>query len=166
MATATAIWIYLTITSNDRRYSLRVFYYSSTIMTTFNPNAENAPEMEIIAHTLPSYDTEGRDDVAELAFGNDAEEHSSSKQTRNFFNKRNTIILVATAFGTILLLFFTFTGFGASSAVATKNVIKSFSSATKQSKAKGTKSKRRPRVPRHHNAPPRTSVKKFCACSN
>eukprot|EP00986_Skeletonema_menzelii_P015534 scaffold11992_cov86-Skeletonema_menzelii.AAC.1 len=37
-------------------------------MTTFNPNAENAPapEMEIIAHTLPSYDTEGRDDVAEL----------------------------------------------------------------------------------------------------
>mmetsp|Transcript_23909 Transcript_23909/g.38923 ORF Transcript_23909/g.38923 Transcript_23909/m.38923 type:complete len:154 (-) Transcript_23909:227-688(-) len=101
-------------------------------MTTFNPNAENAPEMEIIAHTLPSYDTEGRDDVAELAFGNDAEEHSSSKQTRNFFNKRNTIILVATAFGTILLLFFT--GFGASSAVATNNVIRSFSSATKQSK--------------------------------
>ena len=132
MATATAIWIYLTITSNDRRYSLRVFYYSSTIMTTFNPNAENAPEMEIIAHTLPSYDTEGRDDVAELAFGNDAEEHSSSKQTRNFFNKRNTMILAATAFGTILLLFFT--GFGASSAVATNNVIRSFSSATKQSK--------------------------------
>eukprot|EP00986_Skeletonema_menzelii_P009018 scaffold3972_cov121-Skeletonema_menzelii.AAC.1 len=110
-------------------------------MTTFNPNADNTPpktEMEIIVHTLPSYqyddtEAEGGEDLAELPFGNEAdEEHSSSKQTRNFFNKRNTIILVATAFGTILLLFFT--GFGASSAVATNNVIRSFSSATKQSK--------------------------------
>eukprot|EP00986_Skeletonema_menzelii_P017635 scaffold20847_cov165-Skeletonema_menzelii.AAC.1 len=112
-------------------------------MTTFNPNADNTPpktemEMEIIVHTLPSYpqyDTKGGEDLAELPFGNEAdEEHSSSKQTKSFFNfnKRNTIILAATAFGTILLLFFT--GFGASSAVATKNVIRSFSSATKQSK--------------------------------
>ena len=92
-------------------------------MTTFNHNVDDAPGMEIVAHTLPSYDAEGLDDVAALPFGNDAaEEHRSSNQTKSFFNKRNTIILAV--LGTILLVCVT----GFSSAAMTSNgMVKSFS---------------------------------------
>mmetsp|Transcript_1151 Transcript_1151/g.1915 ORF Transcript_1151/g.1915 Transcript_1151/m.1915 type:complete len:141 (+) Transcript_1151:116-538(+) len=100
-------------------------------MTTFNPNADIAPEMEIIGHTLPSYDTEGLDDVAELPFGNDAEEHRSSNQTKSLFNKRNKFIAIA-VLGTILLVCVT----GFSTAAMTSNgIMRSFQTAPKASKA-------------------------------